>query len=136
MNSFNHYAYGAIGEWLYQYVAGINIDPEHPGYKHILLAPHTGGGLTNANAEFESLYGKIKSAWKLDGNNFVYEVTIPANTTATVTLPGTKEELVTVNSLPLTTEMKRGIQHSANEIKMELGSGNYVFRLPVVGVKP
>jgi alpha-L-rhamnosidase len=136
MNSFNHYAYGAIGEWLYQYVAGINIDPEHPGYKHILLAPHTGGGLTNANAEFESLYGKIKSAWKLDGNDFVYEVAIPANTTATVTLPGTKEELVTVNSLPLTTEIKRGIQHSANEIKMELGSGNYVFRLPAVGVKP
>ena len=135
MNSFNHYAYGAIGEWLYQYVAGINIDPEHPGYKHILLAPHTGGGLTNANAEFESLYGKIKSAWKLEGNDFVYEVTIPANTTATVTLLQAKEELLTVNTQPLSSEMKRGMQHFADGIKMELGSGNYVFRYPVAGLE-
>ena len=135
MNSFNHYAYGAIGEWLYQYVAGINIDPEHPGYKHILLAPHTGGGLTNANAEFESLYGKIKSAWKLEGNDFVYEVTIPANTTATVTLLQAKEELLTVNTQPLSSEMKRGMQHFANGIKMELGSGNYVFRYPAAGLE-
>ncbi len=136
MNSFNHYAYGAIGEWLYQYVAGINIDPEHPGYKHILLAPHVGGGLTNANAEFESLYGKIKSAWKLEGNDFVYEVTIPANTTATVALPQAKEELITVNSQPLSTELKRGIQQSTSGVKMELGSGDYVFRYPSVGLNP
>ena len=135
MNSFNHYAYGAIGEWLYQYVAGINIDPEHPGYKHILLVPHPGGGLTNANAEFESLYGKIKSAWKLEGNDFVYEVTIPANTTATVTLLQAKEELLTINTQPLSSEMKRGMQHFANGIKMELGSGNYVFRYPVAGLE-
>ncbi len=91
MNSFNHYAYGAIGEWLYTHVAGIEIDKENPGYKHFVLAPHPGGGLTNAEAEFESMFGKIKSAWKIDGGNFIYDVEIPANTTATVVLPDSKE---------------------------------------------
>lgn len=101
MNSFNHYAYGAVGEWLYTHVAGIEIDKENPGYKHFILAPHPGGGLTNANAKFESMFGKIKSAWKIDGGNFLYEVEIPANTTATVILP--------------------------NSEKKELGSGKYSF---------
>lgn len=92
MNSFNHYAYGAIGEWLYTYIAGIKIDEANPGYKHFYLAPHPGGGLTNANAEFDSMFGKIKSAWKIEGENFVYEVEVPANTTATVILPGNEKE--------------------------------------------
>ena len=131
MNSFNHYAYGAIGEWLYQYVAGINIDPEHPGYKHILLAPHVGGGLTNANAEFESLYGKIKSAWKLDGEEFIYEVTIPVNTTATLLLPNANKEQLTLNEKPIHAKLGESVQQLANNLKLELGSGNYVFKYKV-----
>lgn len=102
MNSFNHYAYGAIGEWLYTYVAGIKIDEQQPGYKHFILSPHVGGGLTNAKAEYKSLYGKIVSSWKIDGNNMVYDIEIPVNTSATVILP------------------------SSNEQK-ELGSGKYSF---------
>ena len=98
MNSFNHYAYGAIGEWLYTYVAGIKIDEKNPGYKHFYLEPHPGGGLTNANAEHYSLYGKIKSAWKIEGDNFIYEVEIPANTTATVILPGKEKKPQTLGS--------------------------------------
>lgn len=90
MNSFNHYAYGAIGEWLYTHVAGITIDEENPGYKHFVLAPHPGGGLTNANAEFNSMYGKITSSWRIEGASFTYEVEVPVNTTATVILPYSK----------------------------------------------
>ncbi len=104
MNSFNHYAYGAIGEWLYTYVSGIAIDEKNPGYKHFFLEPHPGGGLTNATAEFNSMYGKIKSAWKIDDGKFVYNVEIPANTTATVILPHSQE-------------------------KKELGSGKYSFNV-------
>ena len=126
MNSFNHYAYGAIGEWLYQYVAGINIDLKAPGYKHILLEPHSGGGLTHAEAEFESLYGTIKSAWKLDGNELVYDVSVPANTTATVTLPGAK-----IDSLILAEKFKQSIKQAENGVSLELGSGSYSFRYPV-----
>jgi alpha-L-rhamnosidase len=52
MNSFNHYAYGSIGEWLYQYIAGLNPDEQQPGYRHFVLSPHPGGGLTWAKVEF------------------------------------------------------------------------------------
>jgi alpha-L-rhamnosidase len=88
MNSFNHYAYGAIGSWLYQTTAGIEIDPKKPGYKHILIAPLPGGGLTHAKATLDSAYGPIASSWVIDAAEvFTLDVSIPANTTATVTLP-------------------------------------------------
>jgi alpha-L-rhamnosidase len=90
MNSFNHYAYGAVGEWLYSYIAGIKLDEQQPGYKHFFLEPHPGGNLTNAVATFYSMYGKIKSSWEIETENFVYNVEIPANTTATVTLPNSE----------------------------------------------
>lgn len=126
MNSFNHYAYGAIGEWLYRYVAGMDIDPENPGYKHILLAPHPGGGLTNAGVEFSSVYGKVKSAWKLDGNDFVYDVTVPANTTATVTLPAAKAGQVTLSG-----QAKVDLKQAGNAVILNIGSGSYQFKYPV-----
>jgi len=128
MNSFNHYAYGAIGEWLYRHVAGMDIDPEVPGYKHILLAPHPGGGLTNADAEFTSLYGKVKSSWKIDGNDFVYDVTVPANTTATVTLPSAKADQLTVNAQAMSAPIKESLKQSDKGLSVEVGSGNYQFR--------
>ena len=135
MNSFNHYAYGAIGEWLYSHVAGINIDVENPGYKHILLNPHPGGGLTYVNAEFSSMYGLIKSSWKFEGEDFVYEIVIPPNTRASVTLPHAKEDHLSLNSLPLEDEMKKEIQHTPGGIELELGSGSYQFRYPAAGFR-
>jgi len=131
MNSFNHYAYGAIGEWLYQYVSGLNIDRENPGYKHILFQPHAGGGLTNAAVEFESVYGKVKSGWKLDGGNFVYDVTVPANATATVTLPSAKADQVTMNGQALKADAKQ----AGNAVVLNVGSGNYQFKYPAEGLK-
>lgn len=130
MNSFNHYAYGAIGEWLYRYVAGMDIDPENPGYKHILLAPHPGGGLANAGVEFNSIYGKVKSVWKMDGSDFVYEVTVPANTTATVTLPGAKADQVNLNGQAAKAELKQ----TGNAVTLNVGSGSYQFRYPASAV--
>jgi alpha-L-rhamnosidase len=127
MNSFNHYAYGAIGEWLYRHVAGLDIDQANPGYKHILLAPHPGGGLTNANAEFESLYGKIKSGWKLDGKQMTYEVTVPVNTTATVTLPTASAEGVKLNGQPLPDNLKSGLKTTDKNVSLTIGSGSYSF---------
>ena len=64
MNSFNHYSLGSVGQWLYQYVAGIDTDPAQPGYKHILLHPHPGPGLTQARAAYDSIHGPIVSDWK------------------------------------------------------------------------
>lgn len=127
MNSFNHYAYGAIGEWLYHYVAGIEIDQANPGYKHFILAPHPGGGLTNASAEFESMYGKIKSAWKLDGKQMVYDIIVPVNTTATVTLPTTAAGEVKLNGAALPENLKSGLKVINNGVSLAIGSGSYSF---------
>jgi alpha-L-rhamnosidase len=127
MNSFNHYAYGAIGEWLYNYVSGIQIDPENPGYKHFFLEPHPGGGLTHAKAEFKSMYGNIKSGWKIEGDQMVYDVAIPANTTATITLPATSPEKVLLNDSPL----KNDAQQNDEGITLKLGSGEYRFSYPM-----
>ena len=78
MNSYNHYAYGAIGSWLYGVVAGIQPDPDEPGFRHILISPEPGGGLSHASAELESLYGTIKSGWKLEEGLFTLAVRIPS----------------------------------------------------------
>ncbi len=73
MNSFNHYAYGAIGKWMYQVVAGIGIDEKNPGYKHIIIKPMPGGGLTYANATHQSMYGAIESGWELEDKQADHE---------------------------------------------------------------
>ncbi|MCD6354817.1 MAG: family 78 glycoside hydrolase catalytic domain [Prolixibacteraceae bacterium] len=131
MNSFNHYAYGAIGEWLYSYVAGINIDVEKPGYKHILLSPHFGGGLNDVDATFMSIHGEITSAWKIDENGWiVYLVEVPANTTATVTLPEAYLESLKVNSELATEELKSKATQNNNNLVVEIGSGKYLFKYP------
>ncbi|GET28019.1 glycoside hydrolase family 78 protein [Prolixibacter sp. SD074] len=135
MNSFNHYAYGAIGEWMYSYVGGIRIDPKQPGYKHFFLAPHVGGGLSYATTTFQSLYGSVESDWKIQDDNFIYTVTIPANTTATVILPGANSEQLTLNSLPLKSEMKKVVTQQPDGVSMELGSGQYRFHYPYENAK-
>jgi alpha-L-rhamnosidase len=88
MNSFNHYAYGAVGNWMYQVIAGIRPDPEHPGFQRFILNPEIGGNLTYACAEYESLYGKIISDWKIDADELNWKFTIPANTSAAVVVKG------------------------------------------------
>jgi alpha-L-rhamnosidase len=88
MNSFNHYAYGAIGEWLYRVVGGLNIDEKAPGYKHAIIAPRIGGNLTWVKAAYQSVYGEIAVHWsrELKTNTVTLTVKIPANTTASIRL--------------------------------------------------
>jgi alpha-L-rhamnosidase len=128
MNSFNHYAYGAIGEWLYTYVAGIVIDPENPGYKHFFLNPHPGGGLNDAKAELETLYGKISSSWKISGADFEYDIIIPANTNALVTLPNAKLNEVKIDGTSLLDLRTLIDEVKDNNITLKLGSGKYNIR--------
>ncbi|RLD11325.1 MAG: alpha-L-rhamnosidase [Chlamydiae bacterium] len=92
MNSFNHYAYGAIGDWMYKTIAGIKQDETSSGYKKIIIQPQPGGGLSFAKAEFKSIYGKISSDWKIENKKFVLEVEIPPNTTAKVFVPDSNQE--------------------------------------------
>jgi alpha-L-rhamnosidase len=87
MNSLNHYAYGAIGEWLYATIGGIALDPAKPAYKHIQIAPKPGGGIKHARTRLQSMHGPIEVRWEITADTFTLHTKIPANTTATVTLP-------------------------------------------------
>jgi len=127
MNSFNHYAYGAIDEWLYSHVAGIRIDEKHPGYKHFFLAPHPGGELYFVNASFESMYGAIVSNWREQKGIFEYSVEIPANTTATVILPDAK-----LDELEMNADLQNFARKVDNNVEIEIGSGKYEFSYPFV----
>jgi alpha-L-rhamnosidase len=87
MNSFNHYAFGAIGEWMYENILGIQPDNNSPGFRHFILKPLPGGTLTWAKGSFDSFCGKIEAGWTKNGNRFEYRFTIPPNTSATVYIP-------------------------------------------------
>lgn len=87
MNSFNHYSLGSVGEWLFRHVAGIELDPEEPGFQRFVLRPFVGAGLDFARASYRSLHGEITSHWQRDGDRLTWTVTIPPNTSARVCIP-------------------------------------------------
>ena len=137
MNSFNHYSYGAVSEWMFRYVAGIEPDENHPGFKHFILQPQPdirnvsdNERITIVDAEYGSYYGKIKSRWerKTDGN-FRYTIAVPANTSATLYLPKCNGAIgVTQNGFAA--ENVEGVTSYINENErfvIELESGTYVF---------
>ncbi|MBQ9811720.1 MAG: family 78 glycoside hydrolase catalytic domain [Thermoguttaceae bacterium] len=101
MNSGNHVMLvGDLAIWFFEYLAGIKADPENPGFKHMIMRPNVVGDLTYVNASYDSARGLVKSSWKLDkeSGKFVWNITIPANTTATVSVPTSNP-----NSLEMTT---------------------------------
>jgi alpha-L-rhamnosidase len=125
-NSLNHYSYGAIGNWLYQVVAGLA--PGAPGYKHIIFQPQPGVGLTSASAAYHSLYGTIAAAWQLDDERFTFTVAVPANTTATVVIPATPGQQISEGGLALeVAEGVKGVRREQEATFIEVGSGRYTF---------
>jgi alpha-L-rhamnosidase len=88
MNSYNHYAYGAVAEWLYRYAAGIDELSEDPGFHRIVLHPQFDSTLGAVKATYDSPYGPITSNWKVDGSTIKWDVVIPPNTTSLIYLPG------------------------------------------------
>ena len=88
MNSFNHYAYGVVCQWIWETAAGIAADTAQPGFKHIIMSPLPDRRLEHLDASYESATGLIKSAWKYEGDKWIWEFTIPEGSTASVTLPG------------------------------------------------
>jgi alpha-L-rhamnosidase len=128
MNSFNHYAYGAIGSWLYATVAGIDLDPERPGYKHIIMRPRPGGSLTSAAAELETPYGTIRSAWTLKDGSLDWRICVPASTTATVFVPlSGSSEVWEGDELAESADRVSRLSHDKNIAAFEIGSGDYHF---------
>ena len=128
MNSFNHYAYGAIGDWMYRVAAGIEIDEKAPGYKHILIEPRPGGGLSYAKASVESVYGRAASGWKIEGGKLTLSVEVPPNTTATVRVPGAKLSDLNENGKAIAGRPEfSGAKQEGDAVVVEVGSGSYVF---------
>ncbi|MEO9477984.1 MAG: family 78 glycoside hydrolase catalytic domain [Cyclobacteriaceae bacterium] len=125
MNSFNHYAYGAIGEWLYSRVAGLRIDPEKPGYKNIIFNPHPGGKLNWAKAEIETMFGKASAAWELLSEMVTYVIEIPVNTTGTIILNTADISSVMMDAKPLTESVEFKINN--DKVEFKLGSGKYTI---------
>ena len=116
MNSFNHYAYGAIGEWMYRVMAGIEADPEYPGFKHAILYPRIGGNLKYTAGKYHSIYGDVGVKWEVQGKQITLTVQIPVNTTAEIRLDQAKAVL---ESDGLT------FAREADYMAAEAGSGTY-----------
>ncbi|WP_394917211.1 family 78 glycoside hydrolase catalytic domain [uncultured Robinsoniella sp.] len=129
MNSFNHYSLGSVGEWFYNYVAGISYDEKNPGYKHFNLKPYPGGGLSYIDSSFESVYGNIESSWSYgDNDSFFMNVTIPANSTATVYVPAENKDQVLENGiLAAESEGLTFVKMEDGKAVFEAGSGQYQF---------
>jgi alpha-L-rhamnosidase len=128
MNSFNHYAYGAIGEWMYRVMAGIEIDEAAPGYKRVLIQPRPGGGYTRVAATHETPYGRVASAWKLEAGSFALDVEVPPNTTARVRVPATSGATVTESGRPLAAgEGIAAFRQDGEAVLVDVGSGRYSF---------
>lgn len=131
MNSYNHYAYGAIGDWLYRAVAGLDLDDQVPGYKRVVLRPNPDSGLTHARAQYDSPYGKIVSGWtKRDNGEVAYEIELPPNTTAELRLPGTDGKKVKVDERdPIEVLGAESTSYENGTFVLELGSGRYAVKV-------
>lgn len=139
MNSFNHYSYGAVSEWMYRTMGGIDIDETRPGFKHIVLQPvpdnrpeiPAGQERINwVNASFPSCYGDIKSSWKKENDGAVsYQISIPANTTATLHLQLPTLDYVVEESgkAAVKAEGVSSITFMNGKAVLELQSGSYQF---------
>ncbi len=120
--------FGDISAWFYKALAGINIDPEQPGFKNIIIRPRPVGDLTWARAEHKSMYGTIRSSWRKKSDRFTLDVTIPANTTATVYIPARKAEDVTESGTPAAkAEAVKFLRTEDDTAVYQVGSGSYSF---------
>lgn len=132
MNSFNHYAYGAIGNWLYSRVAGIRQEPGSAGYKKIIIDPVTDNRLQFAEAAHHSVYGQIVSRWEVNNGRFHLKVVIPANTTAKIYLPAKDADSITEGGKSIDRVKEISVQGTVDgKTVLAIGSGEYNFSTPL-----
>lgn len=134
MNSLNHYSFGAVGEYLFGMIGGIQ--PEGPGYQRIRIQPVIREGLTWAKTSYDSIHGKITTDWKRDGGKLTMDLAIPANTTASVFVPAQDAAGVTESGLPAAQAKGVKFVHMENHAAVfAVGSGTYRFQstLPKTG---
>ena len=125
--SLNHIMFGEIGAWLYKALGGIKPDSLQPGFKNILLSPNFVEGLDHFTASFNGPYGKIISAWKKSQNGLTYSVEIPANSTATVSIPVNEKQTINLNGKPISAGSYRIDEKKERRMVINLKSGKYEF---------
>jgi len=126
MNSFNHFAFGSVGEWVWRDLVGLNPDEGSPGYKHFMIRPRPGEGLTWIKGSYESIYGTIVCNWRIEQGQFNLDLTVPPNTTATVYLPTDEMSKVFENGHPVTQSPDiKFIRMEDKYAVLDVASGNY-----------
>ncbi|QDU88966.1 Bacterial alpha-L-rhamnosidase [Pirellulimonas nuda] len=126
--SLGHAALGSCGDWMFQRIGGITPDPLSPGFKHFMIEPLVGGGLTHAEANFQSPHGLIGTRWTLHGDRFTLDVTVPVNTTATVLLPPSSPGAVTESDQPIDlSDHVLSKRLPTGGVSYHVGSGRYSY---------
>ena len=123
--SYNHYAFGCVGEWMYRYLGGIHA--AQPGYKKIRIAPHIDCGLSYVKSQHESVFGMIQSEWTIAGNQVNINIQIPENTTAEIVLPKAKGAQVKESGILLSNKQSICVYEKQPDMLCKVGSGNYRF---------
>lgn len=127
-NSLNHPTLGCVGFWFYEALAGIRPDPDAPGFKRFLIQPSVVGALTCASATHDSMHGRMQSAWRRDGERFTLEISVPANTTASVSVPTRDAESVTESGAPASkADGVTFLRIESGRAIYSVGSGSYSF---------
>ncbi len=129
-NSFNHYGFGSVGEWMYATIGGIAFDRDAPGGKHFLIRPRPGADLSHARMKLDSAHGPITSDWRLAEGTFHLSLTIPANTTATVSLPSGGPVTEGGRKIDAVAGV-RPVSASERQTVVEVESGAYELAMPM-----
>ncbi len=129
MNSYNHVMMlGDLIIWYYENLAGIKSDPDYPGFKKIIMNPEIIDGLDFVKASYNSVYGLIKSEWKKEGNKFHWDLTIPGNSIAIISIPANNRSDVSESGIKATeAEGIRFLKMQDGRAMFEIGSGQYSF---------
>lgn len=127
MNSFNHYSLGSVGEWLFRHVAGIELDPDHPGFQRFVLHPYPDPSLDHARASYRTMHGEIVSAWKLADGRLEWSVTIPPNTRARLAIPAAAESMPAIDGQPADQggDGLRYLGRHGDRIRIDASAGSY-----------
>jgi alpha-L-rhamnosidase len=123
MNSFNHYSFGAVGAWMCGYSLGIERDENHPGFKRFILQPEPDptGEMTGAEGYYDSMYGRIESAWNISGDSCFYRFVVPANTSAVLYLKANSIHNIAENGKALS--LSKGVKYAG------FNNGKHIFEL-------
>lgn len=131
MNSFNHYAFGSVTNWLMQRSLGIARDEEQPGFQHFYLQPLADptGALQYAKGHYDSPYGRIESGWEVTADGVIYRFVVPANTQATLRLPAKELTSIQLDGKSLPKALARQASFSNGQVEMPLVAGRYAFKV-------